>query len=94
MVDNNCVYSAVLAVYVSLAMESIGDITASAELSRVDVQGLEFDSRIQGGILVCQFFCVFCSIIYSKFQSDGIGGFVSALFTVTPLSVFAQVRAS
>ncbi|KAK7459665.1 hypothetical protein VKT23_009646 [Stygiomarasmius scandens] len=62
-----------LAVYVSLAMEAMGDITASAEVSRVDVRGLEFDSRIQGGIL-----------------SDGIGGFLSGLFTVTPLSVFAQ----
>ncbi|KAF8918302.1 Xanthine/uracil permease [Mucidula mucida] len=62
-----------LAVYVSLAMEAIGDITASAEVSRVEVQGEEFDSRIQGGIL-----------------SDGIGGFFSALFTVTPLSIFAQ----
>ncbi|KAJ7253995.1 permease family-domain-containing protein [Mycena rebaudengoi] len=64
---------AVLAVYVSLAMEAIGDITASAEVSRVDVRGVEFDSRIQGGVL-----------------SDGLGGFVSALFTVTPLSIFAQ----
>ncbi|KAJ7251896.1 Xanthine/uracil permease [Mycena rebaudengoi] len=63
----------VLAVYVSLAMEAIGDITASAEVSRVDVRGIEFDSRIQGGVL-----------------SDGLGGFVSALFTVTPLSIFAQ----
>ncbi|TFK43056.1 xanthine/uracil permease [Crucibulum laeve] len=62
-----------LAVYVSLAMEAIGDITASAEVSRVEVEGLEFDSRIQGGIL-----------------SDGLGGFLSALFTVTPLSIFAQ----
>ncbi|KAJ7664406.1 xanthine/uracil permease [Mycena polygramma] len=62
-----------LAVYVSVAMEAIGDITASAEVSRVDVRGLEFDSRIQGGIL-----------------SDGLGGFFSALFTVTPLSIFAQ----
>ncbi|KAJ7828712.1 xanthine/uracil permease [Mycena leptocephala] len=62
-----------LAVYVSLAMEAIGDITASAEVSKVDVRGLEFDSRIQGGIL-----------------SDGLGGFISALFTVTPLSIFAQ----
>jgi len=62
-----------LAVYVSLAMEAIGDITASAEVSRLAVEGEEFDSRIQGGLL-----------------SDGIGGFVSALFTVTPLSVFAQ----
>jgi len=62
-----------LAVYISLAMEAMGDITASAEVSRVDVRGVEFDSRIQGGIL-----------------SDGIGGFISALFTVAPLSVFAQ----
>ncbi|TDL30071.1 Xanthine/uracil permease [Rickenella mellea] len=62
-----------LAVYISLAMEAIGDITASAEVSRVEVDGPEFDSRIQGGVL-----------------SDGIGGFISALFTVTPLSIFAQ----
>ncbi|KAJ1304187.1 hypothetical protein OPQ81_008587 [Rhizoctonia solani] len=62
-----------LAVYVSLAMEAIGDITASAEVSRVEVDGEVFDTRIQGGVL-----------------ADGIGGFVSALFTVTPLSIFAQ----
>ncbi|KAF9035931.1 xanthine/uracil permease [Panaeolus papilionaceus] len=62
-----------LAVYVSLAMEAIGDITASAEVSRQEVVGDIFDSRIQGGIL-----------------GDGISGFVSALFTVTPLSTFAQ----
>ncbi|GJE87281.1 xanthine/uracil permease [Phanerochaete sordida] len=61
------------AVYVSLAMEAIGDITASAEVSRVPVDGEQFDTRIQGGVL-----------------SDGIGGFLSALFTVTPLSIFAQ----
>ena len=54
-------------------MEAIGDITASAEVSRQEVVGDLFDSRIQGGIL-----------------SDGIGGFFSALFTVTPLSIFAQ----
>ncbi|KAF8139022.1 xanthine/uracil permease [Boletus edulis] len=62
-----------LAVYVSITMEAIGDITASAEVSRLEVTGEDFDSRIQGGLL-----------------SDGIGGFVSALFTVTPLSIFAQ----
>ncbi|KAH7322229.1 Xanthine/uracil permease [Rhizoctonia solani] len=62
-----------LAVYISLAMEAIGDITASAEVSRVEVDGEVFDTRIQGGVL-----------------ADGIGGFVSALFTVTPLSIFAQ----
>ena len=37
---------------VSLAMEAIGDITASAEVSRVEVDGPEFDTRIQGGVLV------------------------------------------
>jgi len=58
---------------VSLAMEAIGDITASAEVSQLPVHGEEFDTRIQGGIL-----------------ADGLGGFFSALFTVTPLSVFAQ----
>ncbi|GLB34295.1 putative xanthine uracil permease [Lyophyllum shimeji] len=62
-----------LAVYISLAMEAIGDITASAEVSRVAIQGPEFETRIQGGVL-----------------ADGLGGFLSALFTVTPLSTFAQ----
>ena len=33
-------------------MEAIGDITASAEVSRVEVDGPEFDTRIQGGVLV------------------------------------------
>ncbi|KAI6166438.1 xanthine/uracil permease [Pisolithus thermaeus] len=62
-----------LAVYVSTTMEAIGDITASAEVSRLNVDDEEFDSRVQGGVL-----------------SDGMGGFLSALFTVTPLSIFAQ----
>ncbi|EKM51797.1 uncharacterized protein PHACADRAFT_177210 [Phanerochaete carnosa HHB-10118-sp] len=62
-----------LAVYVSTTMEAMGDITASAEVSRLAVDGDEFNTRIQGGVL-----------------SDGVGGFLSALFTVAPLSVFAQ----
>jgi uric acid-xanthine permease len=33
-------------------MEAIGDITASSEVSRVAVDGEDFDSRIQGGVLV------------------------------------------
>lgn len=33
-------------------MEAIGDITASAEVSRVEVEGEDFESRIQGGVLV------------------------------------------
>jgi xanthine/uracil permease len=75
---------------VSLAMEAIGDITASAEVSQVAVQGREFETRLQGGILVCYFTYTADCTLNSARQADGIGGFISALFTVTPLSVFAQ----
>ncbi|SCV73722.1 BQ2448_6152 [Microbotryum intermedium] len=40
-----------MAVYISLAMEATGDITASSEASRQPVTGALFDSRVQGGIL-------------------------------------------
>ena len=40
-----------MAVYIALAMEAIGDITASSEASRQPVDGKLFDSRISAGIL-------------------------------------------
>jgi len=40
-----------LAVYIVLAMEAIGDITATCDVSRLEVSGPLFDSRIQGGVL-------------------------------------------
>jgi uracil-xanthine permease len=40
-----------LAVYVILACEAVGDISATCEVSRLQVEGELFDSRIQGGIL-------------------------------------------
>ncbi|PGG99168.1 purine permease [Helicocarpus griseus UAMH5409] len=40
-----------LAVYIVLMMEAIGDITATCDVSRLDVEGRVFDSRIQGGVL-------------------------------------------
>ncbi|KAE9363492.1 Xanthine/uracil permease [Stipitochalara longipes BDJ] len=40
-----------LAVYLILMMEAIGDITATCDVSRLQVEGKLFDSRIQGGIL-------------------------------------------
>jgi len=40
-----------MAVYIVLAMEAIGDITATCDVSRLEVSGLRFDSRIQGGVL-------------------------------------------
>ncbi|BCS07489.1 purine permease [Aspergillus luchuensis] len=40
-----------LAVYIVVMMESIGDITATCDVSQVEVEGPTFDSRIQGGVL-------------------------------------------
>ena len=40
-----------LAVFIVLALEAMGDITATCDVSRLDVSGTHFDSRIQGGIL-------------------------------------------
>jgi uric acid-xanthine permease len=40
-----------LAVFLVLMMEAIGDITASCDVSRLEVEGAIFNSRIQGGVL-------------------------------------------
>ncbi|KEF59053.1 purine permease [Exophiala aquamarina CBS 119918] len=40
-----------LAVFLVLMMEAIGDITASCDVSRIEVEGPIFESRIQGGVL-------------------------------------------
>ncbi|CAH2351767.1 putative uric acid-xanthine permease [[Candida] railenensis] len=40
-----------LAVYIVLMMEAIGDITATSDVSRLEVEGELYQSRIQGGIL-------------------------------------------
>lgn len=40
-----------LAVYIVLLMEAIGDITATCDVSRLEVEGTLFESRIQGGVL-------------------------------------------
>jgi uracil-xanthine permease len=40
-----------LSVYLVLAMEALGDITATCDVSRLEVDGEIFDTRIQGGIL-------------------------------------------
>ncbi|KAI9821319.1 MAG: hypothetical protein M1827_004055 [Pycnora praestabilis] len=62
-----------LAVYIVLMMEAIGDITATCDVSRLEVEGKLFDSRIQGGVL-----------------ADGFNGLLAGLFTITPMSTFAQ----
>ncbi|KAK0548339.1 hypothetical protein OC846_004525 [Tilletia horrida] len=62
-----------MAVYLSLMMEAIGDITATSDVSRLEVVGPAYDRRIAGGVL-----------------ADGFNGCMAALFTVAPLSIFAQ----
>jgi uric acid-xanthine permease len=71
-------------------MEAIGDITASAEVSRVEVEGEEFDSRIQGGVFgdgVGKYPNVSYPI---SVLTSLVGGLISGLMTNPPLSVFAQ----
>lgn len=40
-----------LAVFLVLMMEAIGDVTATCDVSRLPVEGPEYESRIQGGLL-------------------------------------------
>ncbi|KJR82415.1 nucleobase:cation symporter-2, NCS2 family [Sporothrix schenckii 1099-18] len=40
-----------LAVYIICACEAIGDVTASCDVSRIEVSGPIYESRIQGGVL-------------------------------------------
>lgn len=40
-----------LAVYIVLMMEAIGDITATSDVLRLEVEGPVYESRVQGGIL-------------------------------------------
>ncbi|CAN6642600.1 hypothetical protein TRVA0_019S01376 [Trichomonascus vanleenenianus] len=41
----------ILAVYITIIMETIGTITATCDVSRQDVEGPVYESRIQGGLL-------------------------------------------
>lgn len=41
----------VLALYMVMMMETIGDVTATCDVSKLEVEGPMFDSRIQGGVL-------------------------------------------
>ena len=41
-----------LVVYIVLATECIGDVTATCDVSRLEVEGREYESRIQGAVLV------------------------------------------
>ena len=48
--------------YVSVALECIGDLTATSSVSRQPVEGPLFESRLRGGLLADALGCVFCSL--------------------------------
>lgn len=41
----------IMTVFIICACEAIGDVTATCDVSRLDVEGREFETRIQGGVL-------------------------------------------
>lgn len=97
-----------LAVYIVVMMESIGDITATCDVSRCEVEGPEFDSRIQGGVLGNGITCLLaglCTITpMSVFaQNNGVvaltrcanrkAGYCCCLFMVI-MGVFAKFAAA
>ncbi|EKX43833.1 hypothetical protein GUITHDRAFT_110286 [Guillardia theta CCMP2712] len=63
--------------YIITTVETIGDITASAEASRVETEGEVFDSRVQGGLLadgLCSLIaCLFTAPPNTTFsQNNGV----------------------
>jgi NCS2 family nucleobase:cation symporter-2 len=76
----------ILAVYMVLAMEAIGDITATCDVSRLEVDGAMFDTRIQGGVLadgLNGIIAALCTItpVSTFAQNNG----VSSHFPISPL---------
>ena len=51
-----------LVAYLLVALECIGDLTATSGVSREPVEGPLFESRLRGGLLADAVGCVFCSL--------------------------------
>ncbi|KPI35286.1 Purine permease [Cyphellophora attinorum] len=97
-----------LAVYLVLMMEAIGDITATCDVSRLEVEGKTFNSRIQGGVLADglngMFACLATITPVSTFaQNNGVialtrcanrkAGYCCCLFLII-MGVFAKFAAA
>lgn len=98
----------ILAVYVILATEATGDITATCDVSRVEVDGPAYESRVQGGILADGLAGVLASLMtvtpMSCFaQNNGVialtrcanrkAGYACCLFLVV-MGIFAKFAAA
>jgi xanthine/uracil permease len=52
-----------IAVFIITACEAVGDMTATCDVSQLEVQGKTFDSRIQGGLLADGFNSVLAALM-------------------------------
>lgn len=97
-----------LALYIVIMMESIGDITATCDVSRLEVEGATFDSRIQGGVLGNGLTCLLAGLMtispMSVFaQNNGVialtkcanrtAGYCCCLFLIV-MGVFSKFAAA
>ncbi|RUO96318.1 permease family-domain-containing protein, partial [Jimgerdemannia flammicorona] len=84
-----------LIVYLVSMIEAVGDVTASCDVSRVEVDGPEFEKRIQGGVLadgLNSFLSALCTNtpLATFAQNNGIIALTSkfaAVFLATPDAV-------
>lgn len=98
----------VLAVYIICACEAIGDITATCDVSKLEVDGPIYESRIQGGVLADGFngllACLMTMTNMSTFaQNNGVialtrcanrkAGYACCFFLVV-MGVFAKFAAA
>ncbi|KAL2202972.1 Xanthine/uracil permease [Sarocladium strictum] len=98
----------IMAVYIICATEAIGDITATCDVSRLEVEGGIYESRIQGGVLadgINGMLSALCTITpMSTFaQNNGVialtrcanrkAGYACCIFLII-MGVFAKFAAS
>ncbi|KAF4554477.1 Uric acid-xanthine permease [Elsinoe fawcettii] len=97
-----------IAVYLICATECVGDITATCDVSRLEVEGPAFDSRVQGGVLadgingILASLC-FISPVTTFAQNNGVialtkcasrkAGYCCCLFLIVA-GIFAKFAAS
>ncbi|KAK3985644.1 putative uric acid-xanthine permease [Cladorrhinum sp. PSN332] len=97
-----------MAVFIICACEAIGDITATCDVSRLEVQGKVYESRIQGGVLadgINGMLAALCTItpVTTFAQNNGVialtrcanrsAGYCCCLFLVL-MGIFAKFAAS
>ncbi|KAK0721387.1 permease family-domain-containing protein [Apiosordaria backusii] len=97
-----------MAVFIICACEAIGDITATCDVSRLEVEGKLYESRIQGGVLadgINGMLAALCTItpVTTFAQNNGVialtrcanrsAGYCCCLFLVI-MGVFAKFAAS